>query len=35
MNKIEMMNELTDITLLFDEPLMNFTFTKTGDLQMF
>ncbi|ALS01473.1 UDP-N-acetylenolpyruvoylglucosamine reductase [Enterococcus silesiacus] len=30
MNKIEMMNELTDITLLFDEPLMNFTFTKTG-----
>lgn len=30
MNKIEMMNKLTDITLLFDEPLMNFTFTKTG-----
>ncbi|MGX7244606.1 UDP-N-acetylmuramate dehydrogenase [Enterococcus quebecensis] len=30
MNKIEMINELTDITLLFDEPLMNFTFTKTG-----
>lgn len=30
MNKIEMINELNDITLLFDEPLMNFTFTKTG-----
>ena len=30
MNKIEMMNGLQDITLLFDEPLMNFTFTKTG-----
>lgn len=30
MNKIEMMNELNDITLLFDEPLMNVTFTKTG-----
>lgn len=30
MNKIEMMNDLTEITLLFGEPLMNFTFTKTG-----
>ncbi|MCA5011514.1 MULTISPECIES: UDP-N-acetylmuramate dehydrogenase [unclassified Enterococcus] len=30
MNKNEMMTELKDIKLLFDEPLMNFTFTKTG-----
>ncbi|MFD1902259.1 UDP-N-acetylmuramate dehydrogenase [Enterococcus termitis] len=30
MNKNEMITELKDITLLFDEPLMNFTFTKTG-----
>ncbi|MEI5993198.1 UDP-N-acetylmuramate dehydrogenase [Candidatus Enterococcus mansonii] len=30
MNKVEVMNELNDITLFFDEPLMNFTFTKTG-----
>lgn len=30
MNKIEIMNDLSGLTLLFDEPLMNFTFTKTG-----
>ncbi|MTD41418.1 UDP-N-acetylmuramate dehydrogenase [Erwinia sp. CPCC 100877] len=30
MNRVEMMNHLDNITLLFDEPLKNFTFTKTG-----
>lgn len=30
MNKNEQLKKLENITLLFDEPLLNFTFTKTG-----
>lgn len=30
MTKEKIQNELSDVTILFDEPLMNFTFTKTG-----
>mgnify|MGYP005983025011 CR=1 FL=1 len=30
MNNVNVQAELADITVLFDEPLMNFTFTKTG-----
>lgn len=30
MTKEKIQNELSDVTILFEEPLMNFTFTKTG-----
>lgn len=30
MNKEKIQHELPEVTILFDEPLMNFTFTKTG-----
>ncbi|BDP72854.1 hypothetical protein EfmAA96_06390 [Enterococcus faecium] len=30
MNKEEIVESLATITILFDEPLMNYTFTKTG-----